>query len=116
MDDCKPTHVPMEPRLKLSKKSQALTVDATEYRSVVERLRYLVNTRPDLAYSVGVVSRFMEEPTTEHWTAVKYILRYIKGTTNFGLVYLRKNEKEMMELLGYNDRDFVEDMDDRKIT
>ena len=87
MDDCKPTHVPMEPRLKLTKKSEAPAVDATEYRKVVGSLRYLVNTRSDLAYSVGIVSRFMEAPTMEHWTAVKHILRYIKGTTNFGLTY-----------------------------
>ena len=85
MEECNPTHVPMEPRLKLSKRSEAPVVDATEYRSVVGSLRYLINTRPDLAYSVGYVSRFMEAPTMENWTAVKHILRYIKGTTNFGI-------------------------------
>ena len=104
----------MESRLKLSKRSEAPAVDATEYRSVVGRLRYLVNTRPDLAYSVGLVSRFMEAPTMEHWRAVQNILRYIKGTINFGLVYLREKEKEMVELLGYSDSKFAEDMDDRK--
>ena len=52
----------------------------------------------------------------EHWTAVENILRYIKGTINFGLVYLREKEKEMMELLGYSDSDFAGDMDDRKST
>uniref|UniRef100_A0A453EDK9 Reverse transcriptase Ty1/copia-type domain-containing protein n=1 Tax=Aegilops tauschii subsp. strangulata TaxID=200361 RepID=A0A453EDK9_AEGTS len=116
MEDCNPSHVPMEPRLKLSKRSQAPAVDATEYRSVVGSLRYLVNTRPDLAYSVGVVSRFMEAPTTEHWAAVKQILRYIKGTTNFGCVYLREKRKEMVELLGYSDSDLAGDIDDRKST
>ena len=62
MEDCNPSQVPMEPRLKLSKKSGAPKVDATEYRSVVGSLRYLVNSRPDLAYSVGIVSRYMEAP------------------------------------------------------
>ena len=116
MEDCNPSHVPMEPRLKLSKRSQAPAVDATEYRSVVGSLRYLVNTRPDLAYSVGVVSRFMEAPTIEHWADVKQILRYIKGTTNFGCVYLREKQKEMVELLGYSDSDLAGDIDDRKST
>ena len=115
MEDCKPTYAPMEPRLKLSKRSEAPAVDATDYRSVVGSLRYLVNTRPDLAYSVGIVSRFMEAPTTEHWAAVKHILRYIKGTTNFGCVYLREKKKEMVELLGYSDSDLAGDVDDRKI-
>uniref|UniRef100_A0A453B0H4 Reverse transcriptase Ty1/copia-type domain-containing protein n=1 Tax=Aegilops tauschii subsp. strangulata TaxID=200361 RepID=A0A453B0H4_AEGTS len=115
MEDCNPSFVPIEPRLKLSKRSEASAVDATEYRSVVGSLRYLVNTRPDLAYSVGIVSRFMEAPTTEHWAAVKHILRYIKGTTNFGCVYLRE-KKEMVELLGYSDSDLAGDVDDRKST
>uniref|UniRef100_A0A453GS05 Reverse transcriptase Ty1/copia-type domain-containing protein n=1 Tax=Aegilops tauschii subsp. strangulata TaxID=200361 RepID=A0A453GS05_AEGTS len=116
MKDCNPSHVPMKPRLRLSKKSEAPAVDATEYRSVVRRLRYLTNTRPDLAYSVGMVSRFMEAPTTEHWAAVENILRYIKGTTNFGCVYLREKKKEMVELLGYSDSDMAGDVDDRKST
>lgn len=114
MKDCNPSHVPMKPRLVLSKKSEAPVVDATEYRSVVQKLRYLTNTRPDLAYSVGIASRFMEAPTTEHWAAVENILRYIKGTTNFDCVYLR--EKEMVELLGYSDSDLAGDVDDRKST
>jgi hypothetical protein len=93
MEDCNPTQVPMEPRLKLSKRSKASAVDTTEYKSVVGRWRYLVNTRPDLAYSVGIVSRYIKAPTTEHWTAVKHILRCIKGTTNFGVVYLKERGK-----------------------
>ena len=49
------------------------------YRSVVGSLRYLVHTRPNLAYSVGVVSHFMEKPATEHMSAVKQILCYVKA-------------------------------------
>jgi hypothetical protein len=71
MEDCNLSHTPMESRLKLSKSSTAPLVDATEYRRIVGVLRYLVNTRPDLAYDVGYVSRFMEKPTTEHLLAVK---------------------------------------------
>ncbi|XP_044964339.1 secreted RxLR effector protein 161-like [Hordeum vulgare subsp. vulgare] len=113
MEDCNPSYVPMKPRLILSKKSEAPVVDATEYRSVVRKLRYLTNTRPDLAYSVDIVSHFMEAPTTKYWTAVENILRYIKGTTNFGCVYLREKKKEMLELLGYSDSDMSGDVDDR---
>jgi hypothetical protein len=56
----------MEPRLKLSRKSKAPLVDGIACRRLVRSLRYLVNTRSDLAYSVGYVSRFMERPIEEH--------------------------------------------------
>jgi hypothetical protein len=115
MEDCNLSQVPMEPRLKLSKRSEAPKVDATEYRSIVGCLRYLVNTRPDLAYSVGIVSRFTEAPTTEHMNAVKHILRYIKGTTNFGCVYSR-DERGDVKLHGYSDSDHGGSIDDRKST
>jgi hypothetical protein len=63
----------MEERLKLSRDSTA-EVDATQYRRLVGSLRYLAHTRPDLAFSVGYVSRFMQRPTTEHQEAVKRIV------------------------------------------
>ena len=84
------------------------------YRSVVGSLRYLVHTRPDLAYSVGIVSRFMENPTTEHMSAVKQILRYVKGTINLGCTYRKGNEG--LILRGYSDSDMAGDVDDRKST
>jgi hypothetical protein len=75
MNDYNPSYVPMEPRLKLSGRSEAPKIDATKYRSIFGSLRYLVNRRPDIAYSVGVMSRYMEAPTTEHMSAIKHILR-----------------------------------------
>jgi hypothetical protein len=50
-------------------------------------LRYLVHTRPDIAYTVGYVSRFMERLTEEHRGAVKHILRYVAGTLDYGCHY-----------------------------
>jgi hypothetical protein len=66
MAGCNAVQTPMEERLKLSRKSTAPEVDATHYRRLVGSLRYLVHTRPDLAFAVGFVSRFMEHPTEEH--------------------------------------------------
>jgi hypothetical protein len=66
MMDCTTVQVPMEPRLKLSKTSSNPPVDATFYRSIVGSLRYLVHSRPDIAFAVGYVSRFMEKPTPRH--------------------------------------------------
>ena len=56
----------MEERLKLTKASTTAKVDATLYRSIVGCLRYLVHTRPDIAFVVGYVSRFMEDPLDDH--------------------------------------------------
>ncbi|KAF2310093.1 hypothetical protein GH714_006509 [Hevea brasiliensis] len=113
--ECNPCKLPMEPRTKLSKvvDGEAL-VDATLYRSLIGSLRYLVNTRPDITFSVGVLSRFMEKPTTTHMAAVKQVLRYIKGTLNSGCVYSKKQPD--MSLVGYCDSDLAGDIDDRKST
>jgi hypothetical protein len=112
---CKPSCTPMEPRLKLSKLSSSPAVDPTHYRSIVGSLRYLVNLRPDLAYSVGYVSRFMEGPTTEHLAVVKRVLRYIAGTLGHGCHYQRR-KKEQAVLVGYSDSDLAGDIDTRRST
>jgi hypothetical protein len=86
---CNPCATPMEPRLKLSKNTSAPTVDETMYMSLVGSLRYLVNTRPDLAFSVSYVNRFLERPTEEHFAAVKRIIRYVAGTVHLGCQFGR---------------------------
>jgi hypothetical protein len=111
---CNPSQTPMELRLKLSKFSTCPEVDATEYRRIVGALRYLVNTRPDLGFAVGYVSRFMERPTTEHLVAVKRVLRYVAGTMDYGCHYQRKEGGAA--LLGYSDSDHGADVDGRKST
>ena len=115
MLECNACDVPMQAKLKLSRDSDSPRVDATEYRSLVGSLRYLVNTRPDLAFSVGYVSRFMEEPHEDHLAAVKHILRYIAGTRDWGLKYARKKGDQPV-LLGYSDSDLAGDVDSRKST
>jgi len=114
MKDCNSTQIFMEPRLKLNKDSLEPPVDVTLYRSIVGSLRYLLHTRPDLAFAVGMVSRFMEKPTLEHMAAVKHILRYVKGTLNFGFVYEKKEGD--LELIGFSDSDLAGDNNDRKST
>lgn len=87
MLNCNPCATPMEARLKLSKKMEDEVVNPTAYRSIIGSLRYIVNTRPDLAFAVGVVSRYMEAPSKDHWAAVKHILRYLKGMIKYGCKY-----------------------------
>jgi hypothetical protein len=115
MSKCNPTKTPLEVGMKLSKKDAGEPVDATKYRSIIGSLRYLVNTRPDLAHSVGLVSKYMEAPGIQHWKAVKHILRYIKGTLGHGCHY-KRNQSHVTELIGYSDSDFAGDVDDRKST
>jgi hypothetical protein len=105
----------MESRLKLSKESECPPVDATEYRSLVGGLRYLMNTRPDITFAVNYVSRFLEKPKEGHRAAVKHLLRYVAGTLNLGLFY-RRGSKHGHQLFGYSDSDYAGDIDDRKST
>jgi hypothetical protein len=115
MEGCNPCRIPMEPKLKLSKESSSPLVDATFYKSVVGSLRYLVNTRPDIAFDVGYVSRFMQEPHSDHLAAVKHILRYVARTCEWGLFYARGDGEEPA-LRGFSDSDLVGDIDGRKST
>jgi hypothetical protein len=80
LGSCNPAKSPMESRLKLTKQITAEAINAMEYRSIVGALRYLLHTQPNLAFSVGYLSRFMEEPRTNHLTGVKCVLRYVAGT------------------------------------
>nr|CCI55332.1 PH01B019A14.1 [Phyllostachys edulis] len=115
MVGCNPCLTPMENWLNMTKKDNSATVDATEYRIVVGSLRYLVNTRPDIAYDVGIVSWYMEAPTSQHMAAMKHIPRYVSGTVGYGCCYKWRGALEP-ELVGYNDSDLTDDVDDRKST
>ncbi|XP_066396132.1 secreted RxLR effector protein 161-like [Miscanthus floridulus] len=113
LTDCNPALTPME-RLKLSRDSTTEEVDATQYRRLVGSLRYLAHTRPDLAFSVSYVSRFMQRPTTEHQQAVKRIIRYVVGTLDHGFYYPRF--PGAAHFVGYSDSDHAGDVDTSKST
>jgi hypothetical protein len=107
----------MTMRLKLQKEGTTSSVDATEYRSLIGSLRYLCNSRPDLAYSGCYLSRFMEAPRQEHLTAVKRVLRYVAGTVHWGVHYRPTGRKGAPPVLtGYSDSDLIGDINNRKST
>ncbi|XP_042442909.1 secreted RxLR effector protein 161-like [Zingiber officinale] len=114
MTDCNSTKHPMESKTRLHKDLEETQVDATEYRRIIGCLRYLLHTQPDLSYSVGMASRYMERPTIMHHKVVKQILRYLKGTIYFGLAYIK--EPQEIGVFGYSDSDLAEDLDGRKST
>ena len=115
MENSNPMTTPMEPRLKLSKKDEGEAVDESLYRSLVGSLRYLTCTRPDIAFAVGKISRYMEEPKSLHWKAAKRILRYVKGTADLGMLYPRGTNK-FVKLAGFSNSDWCGDSDDRRST
>jgi hypothetical protein len=94
LSNCKSVATPFASHFKLSSRQCPVTEDEKEYMAhipysnAVGNLMYaMICTRPDLAHAVSVVSRFMHNPGKEHWNAVKWILRYLKGTSHFGLLF-----------------------------
>lgn len=80
-----------------------------EYRGAVGALQYLTWIRPDIPYDVNQVCQFMHKPTTSHWTIVKWILRYIKGTVSHGLIFRRSSS---LALTCFSDADWVGHLED----
>ena len=72
----------------------------------------MVCTRPDIAHAVGVVSRYMNNPGKEHWKAVQWILRYLRGTASHALCFGGSDTV----LQGYVDVDMAGDRDNRRST
>jgi hypothetical protein len=84
------------------------------YASVVGSLMYAqVCTRPDLAFIVGVLGKYLGNPGMQHWIAVKRVMRYLKRTRDFVLTY-RKSDN--LEIIGYSDSDFAGCPDSRRST
>jgi len=113
MSNSKAVGNPIVPCNKLTKEGNEAKVDAKKFKQMVGSLMYLTETRPDLMYAVSLVSRYMEAPDESHLQAVKRIMRYLKGTEKFGILYKRKGNGE---LIGYTDSDYAGDIDDRKST
>ncbi|GKD57377.1 zinc finger, CCHC-type containing protein [Tanacetum coccineum] len=107
------TKIPMDPGTKLVKAEDGNSVDATYYRSLIGSLRYLLHTRPDLSYSVGLLSRFMQDPKDHHLKAIKQVIRYIKGTKEHGIIYKKEGG---CKITGYSDSSYGVNTDQGKGT
>ena len=111
MSDCKPRSLPCDPSVYhlLEEKSDPLE-DPTKYRELVGSFIYLMTgTRPDLAFVVTLLSRFMHKPTKLHMNLAIGVLRYLKHTAHYDLKYVRSREK--LAITGYSDSDFASDSD-----
>lgn len=113
MMDCKPVQTPIEVNHKLMMHSDQVPTNKERYQRLVGKLIYLSHTRPDIAYAVSVVSRFMQSPSEDHMNAVYRILRYLKSSPGKGL-FFGKNESK--QVIGYTDADWGGDRTDGKST
>ena len=93
-DSCSPVSTPINPGARLSQEQSPKTPEdvngmrSVPYSHAVGSLMYLaISTRPDIAYAVGVLSRFSSNPGKEHWAAVKHLFCYLKGTLDYRLSY-----------------------------
>ena len=103
----------MNQKEKFSKDDGVEKVDESQYRSLIGCLMYLTATRPDIMFAVNLLSRFMHCASEVHFQAAKRIVRYIKGTTNYGIKY---SYCQNFKLHGYSDSDWAGSVDDMRST
>jgi hypothetical protein len=115
MLECKSINTPMEAKLKLKLlvDTSSNLIDATLYRQIIGSLMYLTNTRPDIYFAVNTLSQFLVEPRRVHLVAAKHVMRYLKGTMDYGLSYDGDHD---FTLIGYTDADWAGSVADRKST
>ncbi|KAL4559836.1 hypothetical protein LXL04_031982 [Taraxacum kok-saghyz] len=119
MDKAKVVSSPLTTNFKLtdrdcpSIKKEIEEMDRVPYASAVGSLMYaMVCTRPDIAHAVGVVSRFLSNPGKKHWEAVRWIFRYLRGTSKLGITF----GNGPPNLVGFTDSDMAGNKDNMKST
>lgn len=120
IEDAKPSSIPVDPTIKLSKDMCPHNNEEKEemrhkpFNELMGFLQFAANmTRPDISFGVNLLSRFKENPGLQHWKAAKQIVRYLKGTIEQGIIYNGSKDDEET-LIGYSDADWAGDQDDRK--
>ncbi|KAM6591354.1 hypothetical protein CsatA_013959 [Cannabis sativa] len=121
MRDAKVFKQPITSQYTLSKEQSPKTEKEIEamkdvpYSNAIGSVIYLmVSTRPYLGYATSVLSKYMENPGKFHWLAMKWVFRFLLGTTKVGLVYKKQNPSTIIE--GYSDSYYVGDRDNRRST
>ena len=117
MKNSKKGYLSIGHEITLFKKNYATTPEEREhmgkilYASIVDSIMYAMTcTRPDVAHSLGVVSRYQSDPGEAHWKVVKTILKYLRNTKDQWLIYGEPD----LKLMGYTDSSFQSDRDDSK--
>ncbi|XP_017979852.1 PREDICTED: uncharacterized mitochondrial protein AtMg00810 [Theobroma cacao] len=113
MEACKMVDTPLVSNAKFYCNDEAPTAISTTYKCLIRSLLYLTASKLDIMYFASVLSRHMQAPFEIHFFAVKRVLRYIKGTTGYGLKFSKNESKE---LVGCCDSDWAKCLDDSKNT
>jgi hypothetical protein len=113
MLECKSMNAPTKKKLKLMVDTSSELVDATLYIHIIGSLMYLTNTMPDICFSMNILSHYLVEPICVLLVAAKHVMRYRKGTLDFGLYY---NGDHEFILIGYINSDWAGSVSDRKST
>ena len=115
MESDNPVCVPADPNQVLCAPENESVIEKVPYRKALGSLMFLaVVSRPDIAYAVNNVSKFLEKHDATHWNAVKRIVKYVAGSIDFGIVY--EGASENFDLTGYTDSDYAGDVDTRRST
>jgi hypothetical protein len=110
--DCKPSPTPYDPSLKL-RKNRGKGIDELRYSQIMGSLMYLAGaTRPDISFATRKLSRFTSNPRNAHRCALEHVMRYLRGTTTYGLHYTRYPDV----LEGYSDTNWISDANEIKAT
>ena len=113
LDKAAHARTPMAANAKLTNDPSGESVDVTLYRSMIGYLLYLTASRPDIAFSVGVCSKFQSNLKISYLNAVKRIIKYVSETCDYRLFYSKKSN---LSLTGFSDLDCVGNTNDRKRT
>ncbi|GJT16061.1 retrovirus-related pol polyprotein from transposon TNT 1-94 [Tanacetum coccineum] len=113
IESCDPVDTPMVEKSKLDEDPQGKVVDPTHYRAMVGTFMYLTSSRPELVYIVCMCARYQAHPTKKHLHAVKRIFRYLRGTVNQGIWYLKDSA---IALTTFADADHAGCQDTRRST
>lgn len=120
MHESKPVTIPFPQHLKLFVNQSPITEEEKEnmlhipYASDVGSVIYgMVCSRPDLSYSMSMISRYMANPGEAHWQALKRVFKYLNGSADVGLLFEKQNNLKN-PIVGYVDSDFAGNIDTRK--
>ncbi|XP_068647981.1 uncharacterized mitochondrial protein AtMg00810-like [Aristolochia californica] len=110
---CKPTLVPMDPKLHLTATDGDLLPDITHYRRLVGKLLYLTLSRPDITFAIHKLTQFVAQPRLPHLQAVHHLLPYLKTSPGQGLLF---SSTSSLQVRAYSDADWESCLDSRQST
>nr|GEW05723.1 uncharacterized mitochondrial protein AtMg00810-like [Tanacetum cinerariifolium] len=113
MESSDPVDTPMMEKSKLDEDIQGKAIDPTHYHGMIGTLMYFTASRPNLTFAVCMCARYQTKPTEKHLYAIKRIFKYLRGTVNRGLWYLKDS---FIALIAYADADYTGCQDTRRST